>query len=50
MLKYGAVTAGNLDGGSSSAMVYEGELINHCASVVGPRRMPTAFLVMKENQ
>ena len=50
MLKYGAVTAGNLDGGSSSAMVYEGELINNCASVVGPRRMPTAFLVMKENQ
>ncbi len=50
MLKYGAVTAGNLDGGSSSAMVYEGELINNCGSVVGPRRMPTAFLVIKENQ
>ena len=50
MLEYGAVTAGNLDGGSSSAMVCEGELISNCASVVGPRRMPTAFLVMKENQ
>ena len=48
MLEYGAVNAGNLDGGSSSAMVYEGEVINNCASVVGPRRLPTAFLVMKE--
>ena len=50
MLKHGAVTVGNLDGGSSSAMVYGGALINNCASVVGPRRMPTAFLVMKEDQ
>ena len=49
MLKHGAVTVGNLDGGSSSAMVYGGALINNCASVVGPRRMPTAFLVTKEN-
>ena len=48
MLEYGAMNAGNLDGGSSSAMVYEGEVINNCASVVGPRRLPTAFLVMKE--
>ena len=48
MLKYGAVNAGNLDGGSSSVMVYGGEIINNCASVVGPRRIPTAFLLMEE--
>ena len=48
MLQYGAVNAGNLDGGSSSVMVYDGRIINNCASVVGPRRIPTAFLLMKE--
>ena len=48
LLSYGAVNAGNLDGGSSSVMVYEGEIINHCASVVGPRRVPTGFLVLRE--
>ena len=48
MLEYGAVNAGNLDGGSSSVMVYNGEIINNCASVVGPRRIPTAFLLMEE--
>lgn len=47
MLEYGAVNAGNLDGGSSSVMVYNGEIINNCASVTGPRRVPTGFLVMK---
>ena len=48
MLEYGAVNAGNLDGGSSSVMVYEGEIINHCSSVTGPRRIPNGFLVLKE--
>ena len=48
MLEYGAVNAGNLDGGSSSVMVYDGEIINHCASVTGPRRIPTAFVVLPE--
>ncbi len=48
MLEYGAVNAGNLDGGSSTVMVYGGEIINNCASVVGPRRIPTAFLLMEE--
>jgi exopolysaccharide biosynthesis protein len=46
MLEYGAVNAGNLDGGSSSVMVYDGEIINHCASVTGPRRIPTGFIVL----
>ena len=46
MLEYGAVNAGNLDGGSSSVMVYDGEIINNCASVTGPRNIPTAFVVL----
>lgn len=48
MLRYGAVNVGNLDGGSSSVMVYDGEIINHCASVTGPRSIPTGFIVMPE--
>lgn len=48
MLEYGAVNAGNLDGGSSSVMVYGGEIINNCASVTGPRSIPTAFVVLPE--
>ena len=48
MLQYGAVNAGNLDGGSSTVMVYDGEIINHCASVTGPRRIPTGFIVLQE--
>lgn len=47
MLEYGAYTAANLDGGSSSVMVYNNEIINSCASLYGSRRMPTAFIVRK---
>ena len=50
MLEYGAVNAGNLDGGSSSMMVYEDKIINNCASVTGPRRIPTAFVVLGDDQ
>ena len=48
MLDYGAVNAGNLDGGSSSVMVYGDEIINNCASITGPRRIPTGFIVLRE--
>ena len=48
LLQYGAVNAANLDGGSSSVMVYDGEIINHCASVTGPRSIPTGFIVLPE--
>ena len=48
LLQYGAVNAGNLDGGSSSVMVYGGEIINNCASVTGPRGIPTGFIVLGE--
>ena len=48
MLRYGAVNACNLDGGSSSLMYYNGEYVNNCASVIGIRPVPTTFLVLKE--
>lgn len=46
MVKFGAVNAGNLDGGSSTMMYYKGELINSCASLYGPRKLPTGIIVV----
>ncbi len=48
MLDFGAVNAANLDGGSSSVMYYEGELLNSCSSLYGPREMPTCIVVRGE--
>ena len=48
MLENGAVNACNMDGGSSSLMFYEGELITTCASLYGSRQLPTAWLVRGE--
>lgn len=45
-LDYGAVNACNMDGGSSSLMWYQGDYINHVASVIGIRPVPSTFLVM----
>lgn len=45
MLKFEAVNAYNLDGGSSTSMLYRGEHINSNASLIGLRKMCTAFLV-----
>lgn len=45
MLNFGAVNAYNLDGGSSTSMIFHGEHINSNASLVGLRRMCTAILV-----
>lgn len=45
MLEFDAVNACNLDGGSSSMLVYDGEVRNVCASLYGSRRLPTAFIV-----
>ncbi len=45
MSEHGAINAANLDGGSSSVMYYNNELINSNASVIGLRKMPTAILV-----
>ncbi len=47
MLEHGAVNAANLDGGSSSQMIYNGEALNINASVKGTRPLPTTFLVRK---
>ena len=48
MLKFGAVNACNLDGGSSSLMWIDGGYRSNSSTVVGIRRIPTCFLVMKE--
>ncbi len=45
MLDYGAVNASNLDGGSSSLMVYKGEVISVSSSLYGSRAQPAAFIV-----
>lgn len=45
MLRFGAVNAYNLDGGSSTSMIYKGEHITESASLLGLRRMPNAFLI-----
>jgi exopolysaccharide biosynthesis protein len=46
MLAEGAVTAANLDGGSSTTLWYRGRVVNHpCCSPDGERYIPTAWLV-----
>jgi len=49
-LEFGAVNAGNLDGGSSTLMVYEGEVVNTGPTMINPRRMPTTFLVRRSDE
>ena len=48
MLQHGAVNAANLDGGSSSQMIYDGDLVTVCSSLNGPRKMPSCWLVAPE--
>lgn len=50
MLRFGAVNACNLDGGSSSLMWYQGEFVNNSASVIGIRTIPSSFVVLKEGR
>lgn len=45
MLRYGAVNASAMDGGTSTQMYYNGEVINKPYSPTGPRTLPTAFLI-----
>jgi exopolysaccharide biosynthesis protein len=42
---YHAVNAVNLDGGSSSEMVYNGKVVNKLWDIFGERYIPTAFVV-----
>ena len=46
MLGYGCVDAGNLDGGASSDMYFQGRYLNVCNTSGGPRPIPTSVLVM----
>lgn len=48
LLEHGAYNAANLDGGSSSTLVYEGEMKNKPSSTFGPREVPSAFIVLPE--
>lgn len=45
MLRYGAVNAANLDGGSSTVMYHDGKIINRPCSTAGDRYLPSAFIV-----
>jgi exopolysaccharide biosynthesis protein len=47
MLRYDAVNASNLDGGTSTTLVYNNELVNVFSNLYGPRRIPTFFMVRK---
>jgi len=42
----GAITAANLDGGSSTTMYYQGQVINKPCDLLGERYIPTAILVI----
>lgn len=48
MQEYGAVNACAMDGGTSTQMVYDYEIINNPYSPSGPRKCPTAWLVLGE--
>lgn len=48
MLAFGAVNAGNLDGGGSTALYYDGEILNNCTSVYGMRGIPDAICVKRK--
>ena len=47
MSEYGAVNAINLDGGSSSLMYYNGEMVLRGSNLLGMRPVPTCILVLK---
>lgn len=48
LLKHGAVIAANLDGGSSTVLVKDNEIVNKPSSQYGERYLPTAFLVFDD--
>lgn len=45
MVRFGAVNAANLDGGSSSNLYYNGEYLNDGVALTGSRDLPTSFIV-----
>lgn len=50
MLDYGAVNAGNMDGGATSAMIYNGEQVTISSSLNGSRAVPSCWLVAPEKE
>lgn len=50
MLEYGAINAANLDGGMSSTMYFNDELIIQSASMNSSRCIPTGFVVLAEEE
>ncbi|WP_206916648.1 phosphodiester glycosidase family protein [Alicyclobacillus suci] len=50
MLKYHAVTAVDLDGGSSTTMVYHDKLVNTPVDLTGARSVATSIVVMPESR
>ena len=45
MYEKGAYIAANLDGGSSTTLYYNGNVVNKPADLLGERMIPTAFIV-----
>ena len=45
MFEKGAYIAANLDGGSSTTLYYNGNVVNKPADLLGERMIPTAFIV-----
>lgn len=50
MCEYGAITACNLDGGSSSMMYYNDGYVNNSSSVIGIRPVPSTFVVLPKEE
>ena len=45
-VRYGAVNASMLDGGTSAVMYFQGEQVTRGSNLLGMRHLPTAILVM----
>lgn len=45
MLKYGAYNVANLDGGASTVLFYQDQIVNHPSSPYGERHAPSFFIV-----
>lgn len=48
-IEYEAENAANLDGGSSTEIIYQGQIINKLWNIYGERYIPTAFVVLPKN-
>lgn len=50
LLEHGAVNAVNLDGGSSTTMFFNGQVINKPADRLGERAIPSVFMVVPDDE